>query len=192
MATVEELYAQGEKLKDEGRFEEAAAKFQESLQVDESYALAHFALAVVDGKLGRHEDAVRHAERAVELESPRPVFLHRAERDLPAGLRGHTRSALHSQGRGSDGARPRAAAGALNSGVANRVARPGRNRLTGKTNLAKPCYQCSQERPAASNTGDLRVSGSERSRELTRRRHRKIKIDQLNAARPKPAHRKRS
>ena len=77
MATVEELYAQGEKLKDEGRFEEAVAKFQESLQLDESYALAHFALAVVCGKLGRHEEAVRHAERAVELD-PRDPFSYTA------------------------------------------------------------------------------------------------------------------
>ena len=72
MATVEELYAQGENLKDEGRFEDAVAKFQESLQVDESYALAHFALAVVCGKLGRHEEAVRYGERAVELDPHDP------------------------------------------------------------------------------------------------------------------------
>ena len=72
MATVEELYAQGEKLKDEGLLEEAVAKFQESLEVDESYALAHFALAVVYGKLGRHEDAVRHGEQAVELDPGDP------------------------------------------------------------------------------------------------------------------------
>ncbi|MCY2991927.1 MAG: tetratricopeptide repeat protein [Planctomycetota bacterium] len=72
MATVEEVYAQGEKFKDEGRLEEAVAKFQESLEVDESYALAHFALAVVYGKLGRHEDAVKHGERAVELDPHDP------------------------------------------------------------------------------------------------------------------------
>lgn len=72
MATVEELYAQGEKLKDEGRLDEAAARFQESLQMDESYALAHFALAVVYGKLGRHEEAVKHGERAVQLDPGDP------------------------------------------------------------------------------------------------------------------------
>ena len=77
MATVEEVYAQGEKFKDEGRLEEAVAKFQESLEVDESYALAHFALAVVYGKLGRHEDAVRHGEQAVELD-PRDPFSYTA------------------------------------------------------------------------------------------------------------------
>ena len=73
MATVDELYAQGEKLKDAGQYEEAVAKFQEALQQDDTFALAHFALAVVCGKLGQHETAVRHAERGCELEPHDPV-----------------------------------------------------------------------------------------------------------------------
>ena len=72
MATVHEIYAEGEKLKDEGKYEEAAEKFQQALEVDETFALAHFALAVMYGKLGDHEKAVKHGERACELEPDDP------------------------------------------------------------------------------------------------------------------------
>jgi tetratricopeptide (TPR) repeat protein len=72
MATVDEMYAVGEKLKDEGKFQEAAEKFEEILRADEGFALAHFALAVVYGKLGRHEDAVQHGQRACELDPHDP------------------------------------------------------------------------------------------------------------------------
>ena len=72
MATVDELYALGEKLKEEGRYEEAVAKLQEVLQLDATFALAHFALAVTYGKLNRHEEAVTHAERACELDPGDP------------------------------------------------------------------------------------------------------------------------
>ena len=73
MATVHELYAEGEKLKDEGKYEEAKDKFLEVLEVDESFALAHLALAVMYGKLGDHERAVKHGERACELD-PEDAF----------------------------------------------------------------------------------------------------------------------
>ena len=77
MAQIDQTYSEGEKLKEDGKFEEAAAKFQERLEEDETFALAHFALAVVYGKLARHEDAVRHGRRAVELEPDDP-FSHTA------------------------------------------------------------------------------------------------------------------
>ena len=66
------LYDQGDKLKDEGKLEEAAAKFKEALSADSSYALAHSALAVVLQKLGEHEEAIQHARRACELEPNDP------------------------------------------------------------------------------------------------------------------------
>lgn len=72
MATVDEVYAEGEALKEAGRLPEAVAKFEEAAQMDDGYALAHFALAVVYGQAGRYEDAVRHAERACELEPNEP------------------------------------------------------------------------------------------------------------------------
>jgi tetratricopeptide (TPR) repeat protein len=66
------LYDQADKLKDEGKIEESAAKLQEALAVDPSYALAHSALAVVLQKLGKHEEAIEHARRACELEPNDP------------------------------------------------------------------------------------------------------------------------
>jgi tetratricopeptide (TPR) repeat protein len=67
MADAVELYDQADKLKDEGKLEEAVAKYNEALAADPTYALAHAALAVVEQKLGRHESAVQHAQKVCEL-----------------------------------------------------------------------------------------------------------------------------
>ena len=72
MASVHELYAEGEKLKDDGKYEEAKDKFLEVLQIDQDFALAHLALAVMYGKLGDHQQAVQHGERACDLEPTDP------------------------------------------------------------------------------------------------------------------------
>jgi tetratricopeptide (TPR) repeat protein len=66
------LYDQADKLKDEGKIEESAAKLKEALAADPSYALAHSALAVVLQKLGKHDEAIEHARRACELEPNDP------------------------------------------------------------------------------------------------------------------------
>jgi len=67
MAEAVELYDQADKLKDEGKLEEAVAKFKEALTNDPNYALAHSALAIVEQKLGHHEAAVEHARKVCEL-----------------------------------------------------------------------------------------------------------------------------
>ena len=72
MPSADELYNQGEKLKDEGRYPEAIEKFEAAVIADENYALPHFALAVCLGKVGKHLEAVQHAERACELEPQDP------------------------------------------------------------------------------------------------------------------------
>jgi Flp pilus assembly protein TadD len=72
MSSVEELYEQADRLKDEGQLEAAIDKLNECLAVDPSYALAHSALAVVCGRVGRHEQAVEHARRVCELEPNDP------------------------------------------------------------------------------------------------------------------------
>ena len=72
MADVHEIYNDGEKLKEEGKLQEAIQKYQEALEVDPSFALAHFALAVVFGRVGDHERAVQHGEKAVELDPDDP------------------------------------------------------------------------------------------------------------------------
>lgn len=68
MPTPHELYKEHEQLKREGKLEEAVAKLKELLQQDEKYVLAHLSLAVLYGRLGQHDLAVAHAEKAVEIE----------------------------------------------------------------------------------------------------------------------------
>ena len=72
MATVEELYAEAEKLKDDGKYDESVAKLNEALAEDADHVLAHLTLAVVLGRLDRHEDAIKHGQRACELEPNDP------------------------------------------------------------------------------------------------------------------------
>lgn len=68
MPTAIEIYNEGEKLKDAGQHEEAIARFLEALEQDEKLVIAHLALAVEYGKVGRHEEAIRHGQMACELE----------------------------------------------------------------------------------------------------------------------------
>ena len=68
MATVAEIYNEGEKLKDEGKVDEAIAKLHEVLAVDESHVLTHLTLAVLYIKAGKFEEAIRHGQRACELD----------------------------------------------------------------------------------------------------------------------------
>ena len=73
MPTAAELYSEAEQLKNDGNLEAAAEKLNEVLAVDDSYALAHAAMSVVLQKLGKHDEAVKHAERVCELE-PNDAF----------------------------------------------------------------------------------------------------------------------
>jgi Flp pilus assembly protein TadD len=72
MAASHELYDEAEKLKDAGKLDEAAAKLNELLAADASYTLAHSALAVILGRLKRHDEAIAHAIKACELEPNDP------------------------------------------------------------------------------------------------------------------------
>jgi tetratricopeptide (TPR) repeat protein len=67
-----QLYDQADRLKAEGKLDDAVAKLQQALQLDDSYALAHSALAVLLQRLGRHEEAIQHAVRVTELEPADP------------------------------------------------------------------------------------------------------------------------
>lgn len=68
MATTTDLYNEAEKLKDDGKYDQAIAKLNEVLQQDESHVLSHLALAVLYGRVDQHEQAVKHGQRACELD----------------------------------------------------------------------------------------------------------------------------
>jgi tetratricopeptide (TPR) repeat protein len=72
MADPVALYDEADRLKDAGQLEEAAAKLNEALAADPKYALAHSAMAVVLQRLGRHDEAIQHAQKACELEPDDP------------------------------------------------------------------------------------------------------------------------
>ncbi len=72
MSDVVAIYDEADRLKDAGKLEEAVVKFNEALALDENYALAHSALAVVQQRLENHEEAIKHAQRAAELEPDDP------------------------------------------------------------------------------------------------------------------------
>ena len=72
MPAPDELYDEHDKLKSEGKFEDATAKLHEALELDPNFTLAHSALAVVCGKLGNHDEAIQHALKACELQPKDP------------------------------------------------------------------------------------------------------------------------
>ncbi|HVX11970.1 MAG TPA: tetratricopeptide repeat protein [Pirellulales bacterium] len=73
MPTSEEIYSEADKLKDSGDLEGAAKKLTELLAQDPRFALAHSALAVIYGRLRRHDEAIQHALKVCELE-PNDTF----------------------------------------------------------------------------------------------------------------------
>lgn len=68
MSTTVERYNEAEKLKNEGKPEEAAAVLVALLAEDPDHALSHMTLARIYTLQGRHEEAVAHAEKACALE----------------------------------------------------------------------------------------------------------------------------
>lgn len=77
MPTNDELYAEYERLKDAGQLAEAAGVLEQAVEQDPGFTLAHSALAVVYGRLARHDDAIRHGLKVCELE-PNDPFSHTA------------------------------------------------------------------------------------------------------------------
>ncbi|MEM1069750.1 MAG: scaffolding protein [Planctomycetota bacterium] len=68
MSDLHAKYNEVEKLIDDEKFEDAIAGLNEIVEADESFVLAHLALARVYTKTGQHDLAVQHAEKACELE----------------------------------------------------------------------------------------------------------------------------
>lgn len=72
MPDNEALYDEAIKLKDDGNLEQAIAKMQALVEQDETYALAHSALAKMLTDTGNHPDAIKHALKVTELEPNDP------------------------------------------------------------------------------------------------------------------------
>lgn len=72
MATREERYEAAESLKNAGQLAEAVQALEGVVADFPDFALAHSALAAWCTKLERHDEAVRHARRVVELEPADP------------------------------------------------------------------------------------------------------------------------
>ncbi len=72
MSSIEERYDEAIKLQQSGALEQAVGVLEQLVAEAPDYALAHAALSVFYGKLGRHDDAVRHAETVCQLEPDDP------------------------------------------------------------------------------------------------------------------------
>ncbi|MBL4884331.1 MAG: tetratricopeptide repeat protein [Planctomycetaceae bacterium] len=72
MADLNVMYDEATALKDQGDLEGAVAKLKEVLTEDETFVLAHTAIAVHLQKLGQNDEALTHAKRVVELEPDDP------------------------------------------------------------------------------------------------------------------------
>ena len=68
MSDIHSKYNETEKLIDDEKFEEAITALNEIVGEDESFVLAHLALARVYTKTGQHDEAIKHGEKACELE----------------------------------------------------------------------------------------------------------------------------
>lgn len=72
MADLDAMYREAEQLKDAGQLDASITKFEEILATDPSHVDTHLALSVLYGRVDRHEDAIRHGQRACELAPDEP------------------------------------------------------------------------------------------------------------------------
>jgi len=84
MSPREDRYAAAEQLKDSGDLAGAVAMLEVVVTDEPDFALAHSALAAWCTRLERHQEAVRHARRVVELE-PRDPFSYTGWPDTRGG-----------------------------------------------------------------------------------------------------------
>lgn len=77
MESRDDQYAAAERQKNAGDLAGAVSMLEAVVAEDPGFALAHSALAAWCTRLERHQDAVRHARRVVELE-PKDPFSYTA------------------------------------------------------------------------------------------------------------------
>ncbi len=72
MSEITEKYNQAEKLKDEGKYDEAVALLHEILAEDEKHVLTHLTLGRIFTLTKDFEKAIEHGQKACELEPNDP------------------------------------------------------------------------------------------------------------------------
>ncbi len=72
MATAETLYDEAIELQQQGKMDEAVTKLEALVAQEPGYALAHAGLSAFYSKMGKHEEAVAHAEKVCELDPDDP------------------------------------------------------------------------------------------------------------------------
>ena len=72
MIGITEKYNQAERLKDEGKYQEAIELLKEILAEDENHVLTHLTLGRIYTLTGDYEQAVAHGQKACELEPNDP------------------------------------------------------------------------------------------------------------------------
>ena len=68
MSDIHQRYNEVEKLIDDEKYTEAIEGLKAIVADDDSFVLGHLALARVYTKTGQHDEAIRHGEKACELE----------------------------------------------------------------------------------------------------------------------------
>ena len=72
MSSITEKYNRAEKLKDEGKYDEAVQLLNEILAEDETHVLSHLTLGRIFTLSGNFEKAIEHGQRACQLEPNEP------------------------------------------------------------------------------------------------------------------------
>ena len=72
MSDIHSRYNDVEKLIDDEKFPEAIEGLTAIVEEDDSFVLGHLALARVYTKTGQHDEAIKHGEKACELEPEDP------------------------------------------------------------------------------------------------------------------------
>ncbi len=72
MMDAVEVYKEGENLRNEGKYEEAVARFEQAMELDPTYVMPYHAAAVCYSHLNQHEKAIEHARKACELDPQDP------------------------------------------------------------------------------------------------------------------------
>ncbi len=72
MSEIIELENQADALKEQGKYQESIAKYQELLEKDPGFVRAHLALSVLYHLTADYEKSVQHGEQANQLEPNDP------------------------------------------------------------------------------------------------------------------------